>query len=179
MSGSAQADRDRAAGGAVPRRLPRQHRCFPLVVSVIVISELNPDIWLSPLMVLGTQWYILFNVIAGATTMPRNCATRAKFPGAGWLWWKRRPARRISLLCHRRHHRLGRLLERQHRGGGRELGQRQARRAWPGRLYRGGHRQAISAMVLGAAVMSSFVVVLNRTVWRPLYDRAETRFRMS
>ena len=31
-----------------------------------------PDIWLSPLMVLGTQWYILFNVIAGATGLPRE-----------------------------------------------------------------------------------------------------------
>ena len=40
---------------------------FPVVVSAIVVLKLNPDIWLSPLMILGTQWYILFNVIAGAT----------------------------------------------------------------------------------------------------------------
>src|SRR5262249_62244999 len=38
---------------------------FPIVVSGIVAWRLNPNIWLSPLMILGTQWYILFNVIAG------------------------------------------------------------------------------------------------------------------
>ena len=34
---------------------------FPIVVVFIVRWQLNPSIWLSPLMVLGTQWYILFN----------------------------------------------------------------------------------------------------------------------
>ena len=43
---------------------------FPLVVSAILTLRLDPDIWLSPLMILGTQWYILFNVIAGATAIP-------------------------------------------------------------------------------------------------------------
>ena len=37
-------------------------------------STLNPDIWLSPLMILGTQWYILFNVIAGASAIPGRAA---------------------------------------------------------------------------------------------------------
>ena len=45
---------------------------FPVAVSLIVAFSLNPDIWLSPLMVLGTQWYILFNVIAGASTLPNE-----------------------------------------------------------------------------------------------------------
>ncbi|MBV9330785.1 MAG: ABC transporter permease subunit, partial [Alphaproteobacteria bacterium] len=45
---------------------------FPIVVLVIVSLHLVPDIWLSPLMVLGTQWYILFNVIAGASALPRE-----------------------------------------------------------------------------------------------------------
>src|SRR6185312_1311252 len=43
---------------------------FPIAVSGIVAFSLNPDIWLSPLMILGTQWYILFNVIAGASALP-------------------------------------------------------------------------------------------------------------
>jgi NitT/TauT family transport system permease protein len=45
---------------------------FPVFVIVIVHFHLNPDIWLSPLIVLGTQWYILFNVIAGATSYPND-----------------------------------------------------------------------------------------------------------
>ena len=60
------------------------------MVSLIVILELNPDIWLSPLMVLGTQWYILFNVIAGASTMPQELRDAAdNFGVHGWLWWKK------------------------------------------------------------------------------------------
>ena len=43
---------------------------FPVAVVAIVHFHLNADIWLSPLMVLGTQWYILFNVIAGTTAFP-------------------------------------------------------------------------------------------------------------
>src|SRR6516162_6422533 len=45
---------------------------FPVVVSAIVVLKLNPNIWLSPLMILGTQWYILFNVIAGASALPTD-----------------------------------------------------------------------------------------------------------
>ena len=43
---------------------------FPIAVSGIVVFGLDPNIWLSPLMILGTQWYILFNVIAGASAIP-------------------------------------------------------------------------------------------------------------
>src|SRR5271155_524870 len=43
---------------------------FPIAVFGIVRWKLNPDIYLSPLMILGTQWYILFNVIAGASAIP-------------------------------------------------------------------------------------------------------------
>ena len=45
---------------------------FPLVVFLIVKFALAPKIWLSPLMILGTQWYILFNVIAGASAFPTD-----------------------------------------------------------------------------------------------------------
>ena len=110
---------------------------FPVAVSLIVRFELNPEIWLSPLMILGTQWYILFNVIAGASAIPRDLRDAGEnFGVRGWLWWRRRAARGVSLLRHRRDHRLRRLLECQHRRRGRQLGQRPAASPWPGRLYR-------------------------------------------
>ena len=63
---------------------------FPIAVVAIVQLALNPNIWLSPLMVLGTQWYILFNVIAGASAFPtdlREAATlyRLRSP----QWWRK------------------------------------------------------------------------------------------
>jgi len=51
---------------------------------------LMPDIWLTPLMILGTQWYILFNVIAGASAFPGDLLEASKnFQVRGLLWWRR------------------------------------------------------------------------------------------
>ena len=63
---------------------------FPIAVMTIVRFGLNPDIWLSPLMILGTQWYLLFNVIAGASTVPTELRYAAQNVGlTGWLKWRR------------------------------------------------------------------------------------------
>ncbi len=62
---------------------------FPIVVAVIVRYELSANVWLSPLMILGTQWYILFNVIAGATAFPGDFReAAATFHIHGWNWWR-------------------------------------------------------------------------------------------
>ena len=63
---------------------------FPVAVFLLVRFSLNPDIWLSPLMILGTQWYILFNVIAGASTIPTELHYAAQNLGLrGQLKWRR------------------------------------------------------------------------------------------
>lgn len=63
---------------------------YPLFVIAIVAFHLNVEIWVTPLMILGTQWYILFNVIAGASTIPRELYLAAdNFGLKGWIWWKR------------------------------------------------------------------------------------------
>ena len=63
---------------------------FPVAVFLLVRFNLNPDIWLSPLMILGTQWYILFNVIAGASTVPMELRYAAQnFGLRGLLKWRR------------------------------------------------------------------------------------------
>ena len=97
---------------------------FPIAVSAIVVLKLDPNIWLSPLMILGTQWYILFNVVAGAVAIPAEMrAVGANFRVRGWLVVAEdRAAGGVAVLCHRRDHRLGRFMERQHRRGGRVLG---------------------------------------------------------
>lgn len=40
---------------------------YPLLFYMIIHYHLNVEIWTAPLMMLGMQWYILFNVIAGAS----------------------------------------------------------------------------------------------------------------
>ena len=57
---------------------------------MIVRFHLNPNIWLSLLMIIGTQWYILFNVIAGATAFPTDFLEAAEnFQIYGWQWWRK------------------------------------------------------------------------------------------
>ncbi len=63
---------------------------FPVAVMLIARFGLNPDVWLSPLLILGTQWYLLFNVIAGASTIPTELRYAAgNLRLTGWLRWRR------------------------------------------------------------------------------------------
>jgi NitT/TauT family transport system permease protein len=154
---------------------------FPLAVSGIVAFRLDPDIWLSPLMILGTQWYILFNVIAGASTIPGELRDVGRnLHVGGWLWW-----RRIALPAVFPSYVTGAVTA----SGGSwnasivaevaSWGEEHLQAAGLGAYI----AQATDAgdyprIVLGIAVMSCFVVVLNRAFWRPLYRRAERRFRL-
>ncbi len=63
---------------------------FPVAVTAILQWRLNPEIWLSPLMILGTQWYILFNVIGGAMALPADLREAAAgFGLTRWTAWRR------------------------------------------------------------------------------------------
>ncbi len=129
----------------------------PVFVVVIVKFDLNPDIWLSPLIVLGTQWYILFNVIAGATSYPNDyreerppiSRSRAGSGGA------RPSAGHLPVLRDRCDHRVGWSVERQYRCRGGVVGQYEdsgarARRAYIAESTADGDYPKI---ILGIAVM--------------------------
>ena len=62
---------------------------FGAAVSLVLAFNLNPDIWLSVLIIFGTQWYIVFNVIAGAAAFPNDLReAAANFHIHGWDWWR-------------------------------------------------------------------------------------------
>jgi NitT/TauT family transport system permease protein len=154
---------------------------FPVVVSLIVAWRLDPNIWLSPLMILGTQWYILFNVIAGAAAIPAELrAVGVNLHVRGWLWW-----RRIALPAVLPYYVTGAITA----SGGSWNASIVAEVASWGQQ----HLQAFGLgayiaqqtdagdfhrIVLGIVVMSLFVVIINRLFWRPLYFYAERKFRL-
>jgi len=154
---------------------------FPIAVSGIVAFHLNPDIWLSPLMILGTQWYILFNVIAGAAAIPvelRDVGTNLQV--RGFLWW-----RKIGLPAVFPYFVTGAITA----SGGSWNASIVAEVATWGdvRLQANGLGAYIAAatdagdfhrIVLGILVMSGFVVAINRAFWRPLYWYAERKYRI-
>ena len=151
---------------------------FPIAVVGIVHWKLDPDLWLSPLMVLGTQWYLLFNVIAGASTVPAELRYAARNLGlTGWLKWRRYllPAVFPSFVT-------GAITASggswnasivaeyvswgdttlQARGLGSYIAQMTATGDFP-------------RIALGIGVMCVFVMAMNHFVWRRLYRIAEDR----
>jgi NitT/TauT family transport system permease protein len=154
---------------------------FPVFVVVIVRFHLNPDIWLSPLIVLGTQWYILFNVVAGAAAYPNDYREAAtNFQIRGWQWWKHcmlpgifpfyitgaitasGGAWNASIVAEAVS--WGKTEVVAH-GLGSYIAQNTADGNYP-------------KIILGIAVMSLFVTLFNRVLWRPLYAYAESRLRL-
>ncbi|MGZ5999083.1 MAG: ABC transporter permease [Rhizomicrobium sp.] len=155
---------------------------FPLAVFVIVRLSLNPDIALSPLMVLGTQWYILFNVIAGASAIPRELRDAASnLQLKGWLWW-----RKVALPGVFPYYVTGAITA---SGGSWNASIVAEVASWGSQTLRAHGLGAYIAdattagdfhrIVLGIATMSFFVVVVNRLFWRPLYWFAERRYRLT
>jgi NitT/TauT family transport system permease protein len=154
---------------------------FPVAVSLIVMWNLHPDIWLSPLMVLGTQWYILFNVIAGASALPRELRDASdNLQIKGWLWW-----RKVALPAVFPFYLTGAITA---SGGSWNAaivaeivvwGHKTLRAYGLGSYIADATRTGdFRKIVLGIAVMSFFVVVLNRLFWRPLYWYAERKYRL-
>jgi NitT/TauT family transport system permease protein len=153
---------------------------FPLVVYLLLTMQLNPNIWLSPLMVFGTQWYILFNVVAGASTIPNELRLAADNLGLkGWLKWKRvyLPAVFPSYIT-------GAITA----SGGSWNASIVAEYVTWGKttLIADGLGSYIKQMTdagdfhriaLGIGVMCIFVMLLNRFFWRKLYLLAEDRSR--
>ncbi|WP_027799786.1 ABC transporter permease [Paraburkholderia dilworthii] len=154
---------------------------FPVFVIAIVRFNLNPDIWLSPLIVLGTQWYILFNVIAGATSYPNDYREAAKnFHIRGWQWWRQAMlpgifpyyvtgaitasggAWNASIVAE--FVQWGDTKVAAH-GLGAYIAQSTAAGEYP-------------KIIVGIAVMSLFVTLFNRLLWRPMYAYAEAKLRL-
>ncbi|MFI4933086.1 MAG: ABC transporter permease [Caulobacterales bacterium] len=153
---------------------------YGLVVSGIVAGRLDPNIFLSPLMILGTQWYILFNVIAGAAAYPTDLKQAAQtFDVKGWLWW--RSVMGPGILPY---FVTGALTA---SGGAWNAAIVSEVASWGAHHLRAAGLGAYIAdatvagdyprIVLGVAVMSIFVVALNRSIWRPLYRLAERKYR--
>jgi NitT/TauT family transport system permease protein len=155
---------------------------FPVVASIIVSLHLNPEVWLSPLLILGAQWYILFNVIAGAMAIPRELKDVSRnLQLKGWLWW-----RTLGLPAIAPFYITGAITA---AGGAWNASIVAEVVSWGrDRLMAHGLGSYITMatmhgdfnrLVLGIATMSFFVVLVNQLLWRPLYRYAERRFQFN
>ena len=153
---------------------------YPAAALAIFHYHLDVNIWCSPLMILGTQWYILFNVIAGTKALPKNLYYAAKSFHLGTrLWWQKLilpglfpyiitgmitaagGAWNASIIAE--------VVEwgdqRVHASG---LG------AYIKQAFEQGH---VIKLAFGVIIMCVYVLIINRIIWKPLYDIAEKRFK--
>jgi len=154
---------------------------FPIFVIAIVYFHVSADIWLTPLMILGTQWYILFNVIAGASAFPGDMQEAANsFHVSGWLWW-----RRVILPGIFPYYVTGAITA---SGGSWNAAIVAEVATWGDTKLEAHGLGAYIALatdagdfpriVLGVVVMSMFVLAFNRILWRPLYAYATRRLTL-
>jgi NitT/TauT family transport system permease protein len=154
---------------------------FPVFVVVIVHFDLNRDIWLTPLMILGTQWYILFNVVAGAAAFPGDLREVASnFRVNGFLWW-----RKVIIPGIFPYYITGAITA---SGGCWNAAIVAEVVSWGNtKLIAHGlgayiaeatERGDMARVILGVAVMSAFVLTFNRLLWHPLYAYARRRLTL-
>ncbi len=154
---------------------------FPVILLGLMKLGAGLSIGSVALMMLGTQWYILFNVIAGAMAIPsemREVATLFHFtnlqrwttvilPGifpflitglvtaSGGAW----NASIIAEYFHLKDKTLHTL------GLGAQISAASDSGNFP-------------VLLLATIIMALMVVTINRLVWRPLYKLAETKYRL-
>ena len=155
---------------------------YPLVVILILRYNLSINIWSTALIILGAQWYILFNVIAGTSTMPKEIYYAAQnFDVKGWLWWKR-----VIFPGIFPYYVTGAITA---AGGAWNLTIIAELVTWGKHTFTAfGVGSYITKytnagdfhrVTLGIGMMCVFVLLFNWLIWRPLYNLAETRYRIN
>ncbi|HWG27628.1 ABC transporter permease [Actinospica sp.] len=152
---------------------------YPFLMALFIALGISLDFGGVVLMAMGAQWYILFNVIAGASTVPNDLRESMRVMGVrGLLRWKvlilpaifpayvtgaitaAGGAWNASIVAE--------FVTYNHRQiAARGLG------AYITQASNAGHTANV---IVGVIVMSIFVVLVNRFFWRRLYHLAERRF---
>lgn len=154
---------------------------FPLAVICILTYQLNINIWSTPLLLLGTQWYILFNIIAGTAALPEDLKEAVNnFGVRGWQWW-----RRLILPGIFPYWITGTITA---IGGGWNMTILTEVISWGATtltatglgayITKSTNAGDFPRVALGMAMMSFFVLVMNHLVWRPLYNLAQSRYKL-
>ena len=154
---------------------------FPFIVGFFIAASIPIDLGSVLLMALGTQWYILFNVIAGAMAIPTDLQEAASLFGLRrWRLWKTLIIPAIFPFWI-----TGAVTA---AGGawnasivaevatwGKERLVADGLGAYIAQVTEKGDKPAIYFSI---AVMAAFVVAINRALWRRLYALAEQRFKL-
>jgi len=154
---------------------------FPFVTILFLKYHVNFEWGSIALMMLGTQWYILFNVIAGAMSIPNDLhEAGAVFRLRGWQKWKSLILPSIFPFL------ITGIITAS--GGAWNASIVSEIVSWQDEeLVATGLGTYISkvteqgdwgGIIWGIIVMCLFVVIINRLVWRRLYQLAEAKYHV-
>lgn len=154
---------------------------FPFIVGFYVAHHIGMNWGSIFLIAMGTQWYILFNVIAGAMAIPNDLMEAARTYGLrGWPLW-----RTLILPAIFPFWVTGACTA---AGGAWNASIVAELATWGDTTLKADGLGAFIAdvtargdtplIICSIAVMSLFVVVMNKLLWRRLYALAEQRFRL-
>jgi len=154
---------------------------FPFATLAFITLHVPINVGCILLMALGAQWYILFNTIAGAASIPTELREMADDVGLhGWQRWRRLiipaifssavtggitasgGAWNASIVSEIVSWGTTTLTA---TGLGAYIAEATTKGDWP-------------RITLGVSIMSLYVVGINRVFWRRLYKLAETRYHL-
>jgi NitT/TauT family transport system permease protein len=155
---------------------------FPWVVGGLALIGIPFSIGCVSLLLLGTQWYVLFNVIAGAMAIPSDLREAARVYRMGrWFTWKKLyipavfPHLITGLVTAAGGAWNATIVAEFFQMGGQE-------RATFGLgtiIVRATNSGNFPVLTAGAITMAVFVVAINRLVWKKLYRVAEARYSLA
>jgi NitT/TauT family transport system permease protein len=157
---------------------------FPLVVGLFIRFNVDMNWGCILLIAMGTQWYILFNVIAGAMAIPNDLIEAAKnFGLRGWPLWRTLilPAIFpfwITGACTAAGGAWNATILAEIATWGDRTLKATGLGAYIAEVSSQAANTGSAPLICGTAVMATFVVVINKLVWRRLYNYAEQRFHL-
>jgi NitT/TauT family transport system permease protein len=154
---------------------------YPFASDFIIQNQLDPNIWLSPLLVMGTQWYILFNVIVAIQQLPKGMDDVFNLLSAPsslrWRTWLL-PGLFPMLVIGINNAAGGAWnasIEAEHIRWGDATTQAQGIGAY---IKNATDNERLIEMALATMVMCIFVTMINRFLWMPLIELAQRRFQI-
>jgi len=154
---------------------------FPFMVGFFVASHLGINWGSIILIAMGTQWYILFNVIAGAMAIPNDLKEAAQTYGLrGWSLWRTLILPAIfpfwvTGACTAAGGAWNASIVAELATWGQTTLKADGLGAYIAEVTQKGDTPMI---ICSIAVMCVFVVITNKLIWRRLYDYAEKRFHL-
>jgi NitT/TauT family transport system permease protein len=154
---------------------------FPVMMLALIHMGGGLGIGSIALMLMGTQWYILFNVIAGATAIPTDLKEAAEvFHFTRWQRWTRLilpgifPYLITGMITASGGAWNASIVSEYFHIGGRTL----QTIGLGAQISAASDTGKFSTLLLATILMATIVVTMNRLVWRRLYRLAETRYKL-